>query len=142
MGASAAELEWLPGETKEERQARLHKLAWQRWNERHPGGQAAASRKHRKTHPATPWPAKREMGLWVVEYKETHPCMDCNHFFPACAMDFDHRPGEEKLYNVGTLVAHGYSKELIMAEIAKCDLVCACCHRVRTRDRRTNGNRV
>jgi hypothetical protein len=45
-------------------------------------------------------------------------------------MDFDHRPDEEKLFDVGTGLL--YSKEKVLAEIAKCDLICACCHRIRT----------
>jgi L-lysine 2,3-aminomutase len=54
-------------------------------------------------------------------------------------MDFDHRDGNEKSHNVGSMVAHHYSKELIAQEIEKCDLVCANCHRVRTRDRRVGS---
>jgi hypothetical protein len=49
-------------------------------------------------------------------------------------MDFDHISGEKK-NNVGTMVAHGHSRQAVMDEIAKCDLVCANCHRIRTRNR-------
>ncbi len=58
------------------------------------------------------------------------PCMDCDINYPPCVMDFDHRPGEIKRRNVGNLLT--CSLEVIMAEIAKCDLVCANCHRIRT----------
>ena len=54
-------------------------------------------------------------------------------------MDFDHRAGETKAYNVGSMFAHHYSRELIEAEIAKCDLVCANCHRVRTKGAGSSG---
>lgn len=53
-------------------------------------------------------------------------------------LDFDHRPGEDKLFSIGTTIAR-WSFDVwhrkVMAEIAKCDVVCANCHRVRTRER-------
>jgi len=50
-------------------------------------------------------------------------------------MHFDHRPGEKKDFEIGFAV-RGYSRTRILAEIAKCDLVCANCHAVRTYRRR------
>jgi len=50
-------------------------------------------------------------------------------------MHFDHRPGEIKEFEIGFAV-RGYSRRRILAEIAKCDLVCANCHAVRTYRRR------
>jgi len=48
-------------------------------------------------------------------------------------MEFDHREGEEKLCNVADLdCQQRVSLRTLMAEIAKCDLVCANCHRERT----------
>lgn len=77
---------------------------------------------------------------WMVELKSM-PCHDCGQAFPACCMDFDHRAGETKLHNVGSMFAHHYGRELIAAEVSKCDLVCANCHRIRTRDRRTGSGK-
>jgi hypothetical protein len=54
-------------------------------------------------------------------------------------MDFDHKDGTVKEYNLGSMFAHHYARELIEKELAKCDLVCSNCHRVRTRDRRTGS---
>lgn len=59
------------------------------------------------------------------------PCMDCGNTFPSCCMDFDHRPNETKLFSIGQSIKT-YSDTIIRAEIAKCDIVCACCHRIRT----------
>ncbi len=69
----------------------------------------------------------------IAELK-ANPCLDCGGTFPPECMDFDHRPGEVKLFGV----SHGkaYAWERVEAEIAKCDLVCANCHRIRTRARR------
>lgn len=61
------------------------------------------------------------------------PCQDCGNCFPPECMDFDHRPGEVKSFGVG--VIRSYSWKRIEQEIAKCDLVCANCHRVRTASR-------
>ena len=85
-------------------------------------------------------PAATWLKSWMLELKAA-PCADCRATFPACCMDFDHRDGTAKLYNVGSMFAHHYSVDLINAEIAKCDLVCANCHRIRTRDRKTGSGR-
>ena len=72
---------------------------------------------------------------YVSVLKEASSCMDCGQHFPACCMDFDHRPNTKKLSSVGHLVMKGTLTE-VEDEMAKCDLVCANCHRIRTRDRR------
>lgn len=58
------------------------------------------------------------------------PCLDCGNVFPPECMDFDHRPGAVKLFSIGMNLRRSWSS--IEAEIAKCDLVCANCHRIRT----------
>ena len=64
------------------------------------------------------------------------PCQDCNVRYPPHVMQFDHVPERgEKLLNIGAAF-HAYSLEKVMAEIAKCDLVCANCHAERTHQRR------
>lgn len=60
--------------------------------------------------------------------------MDCRGTFPPECMDFDHRPGEVKLFNVG--VYKRISSQKLEVEIAKCDIVCSNCHRIRTTARR------
>jgi hypothetical protein len=59
--------------------------------------------------------------------------MDCGIKWPKECMDFDHVRGA-KLYNIGTS-CRWVSTEKLEAEIAKCDIVCACCHRIRTSKR-------
>jgi hypothetical protein len=77
---------------------------------------------------------------WMLELKSA-PCADCGNTFPTCCMDFDHMDGHTKAYNVGSMFAHQYSRELIESELKKCQLVCSNCHRIRTRDRR-KGKKV
>lgn len=59
------------------------------------------------------------------------PCTDCMQVFPPCVMDFDHI-SDNKEWNVGKMANSKYSFERIKAEIAKCELVCSNCHRIRT----------
>lgn len=47
-------------------------------------------------------------------------------------MDFDHRTPSEKRFNLTASRAMLVSKEQLLAEIAKCDVVCANCHAGRT----------
>ena len=71
---------------------------------------------------------------------KSEPCADCGQRFPPVAMDFDHVRGKKRAI-VSQLRAH--SIPTIMKEIAKCDLVCANCHRIRTARRlQARGRRV
>lgn len=56
------------------------------------------------------------------------PCVDCQKTYHPCQMDFDHVKGE-KDYSVSKM---RMANSAILNEIAKCDLVCANCHRLRT----------
>lgn len=68
----------------------------------------------------------------VVMQLKSQPCMDCGKTYPPVVMDFDHRPGEEKLFNVAKAMADRRGMKKVLDEIAKCDLVCSNCHRIRT----------
>lgn len=65
----------------------------------------------------------------IQKLKES-PCYDCGNSYPYWVMDFDHR--EDKLFSIADSVPEGRGRLQILAEIAKCDLVCANCHRNRT----------
>ena len=63
------------------------------------------------------------------------PCTDCGVTFPAVCMDFDHVPGRgDKIKEVSKMARSSGAAVTarISAEIAKCDLVCANCHRIRS----------
>lgn len=70
----------------------------------------------------------------VQEYKESKPCADCGISYPYYVMQFDHLPGSGKVANIAHLVKVA-SMERIWEEIAKCELVCANCHAIRTHQR-------
>lgn len=80
---------------------------------------------------------KRKLAM-VVEAKNK-PCADCGRTFPSECMDFDHVRGKKEL-PIGT-AARWTSVGRLQAEIDKCDVVCACCHRTRTK-LRGNVNKV
>jgi hypothetical protein len=78
--------------------------------------------------------------LELIQRLKLGPCVDCGrHFHPVC-MDFDHRPSEIKLFPVSDCGKR--SIESIMTEIAKCDLVCSNCHRLRGWQRRRDDASV
>ena len=68
---------------------------------------------------------------WLWAIKESSPCTDCGQYFHHAAMSFDHLPGCHKRGDIGTLVRHAGRKTLL-EEMAKCELVCANCHALRT----------
>jgi hypothetical protein len=74
---------------------------------------------------------RQEFRDWVKD----QPCLDCGQKFPPECMDFDHRPGTIKKYDPGFVFLNNSRASTIQAEIMKCDLVCANCHRIRTAKR-------
>jgi hypothetical protein len=77
---------------------------------------------------------RKELSLFLKDYKSNNPCMDCKIQYPYYVMDFDHRPGEIKIACVGRIEKFKTIDKLTQ-EITKCDLVCSNCHRIRTHDR-------
>lgn len=68
----------------------------------------------------------------VTIHARSVPCMDCEQVFEPYQMDFDHRPGTGKIDTINAMVRDGVSITTLLAEMAKCDVVCANCHRART----------
>ena len=64
------------------------------------------------------------------QYLLDHPCVDCGESSPV-VLEFDHVRGK-KLSNVSNLAQSSYSWSRIAAEIEKCEVRCANCHRKRT----------
>lgn len=75
---------------------------------------------------------------WLRSLKDGQPCTDCGSVFHPAAMEWDHLPGQTKAMDVSNMVRR-FSKESILKEIAKCELVCANCHAVRTYKRAHRG---
>lgn len=77
---------------------------------------------------------KAYLSRYIQELKSKTPCMDCKINYPYYVMDFDHVRGR-KHKNVMELIPT-LSKKKIDEEIAKCEIVCSNCHRIRTHQRK------
>lgn len=67
-----------------------------------------------------------------IRLSKAGPCMDCGNSFPPFVMDYDHRDPSAKSMSLADAPKSGWSNKRLEEEIAKCDLVCANCHRIRT----------
>lgn len=71
-----------------------------------------------------------------LNWLKSVPCADCGREWMPHAMDFDHVKGEKR-FNLSA-IAQGnktWDEGLIQEEIEKCEVVCACCHRIRSYNR-------
>lgn len=72
----------------------------------------------------------------IIESYKDRPCAHCDREFPPCAMDLHHRDPAQKTFNLSQFATTCYSapgmsrEEVLRAELAKCDVVCATCHRI------------
>lgn len=73
----------------------------------------------------------------LVRELKAQPCSMCGGCFPVEVMDFDHQRGT-KMANVSALMNR--STAVLRAEIAKCEVICAVCHRIRTMQSRSRND--
>ena len=72
----------------------------------------------------------------LAEYLRSHPCVDCGQI-DVRVLEFDHVHGN-KSYNIARMISEGFSWSTIEVEIAKCEVRCANCHRIKTGEK--NGS--
>src|SRR5437868_5163001 len=84
--------------------------------------------------------------LW--KYRAEHPCVDCGETDPLI-LEFDHVSPDNKRSEIYCLANKTYAWTAILAEIERCEVRCANCHRrpvrlakVRVRPRRTGSVRT
>lgn len=68
---------------------------------------------------------------YIGMYLSTHPCVDCGEA-DVLVLEFDHRFRSEKYGDISHLIKSRGSFRRIVAEISKCDVRCANCHRKKT----------
>lgn len=98
--------------------------------------QRAAIRRHyyanRQAYIDKAYRKRQTLRNWVNDIKTNTPCTDCGVMYPYYVMDFDHLDNKKilvsKVINSGSWVQ-------TKAEIAKCEVVCSNCHRIRTFNR-------
>ena len=89
------------------------------WYERNKDYQKENARKHRSEY-------RQRAKEFVWDYLLTHPCAHCGESDPHC-LEFHHVG--TKTIEVSRLIGRGPSLEALKAEIEKCDVLCANCHR-------------
>jgi hypothetical protein len=113
-----------------------------RWRERHPERARAVKAAYRVRHRekirvddrAKSIRTRSDRRAWLDAYKVRSGCVDCGYNTHPRALDFDHI-GTDKTGDVGRLAHSRIAWPRLLAEIAKCEVVCANCHRIRTYER-------
>jgi hypothetical protein len=67
----------------------------------------------------------------IVEHLKQNPCLKCGQTNILC-LDFDHRQPNLKSFCISQAVNLVPSIKRLKDEIAKCDILCANCHRIKT----------
>jgi hypothetical protein len=73
----------------------------------------------------------QERTAFLIDYFEMHPCTDCGECDPV-VLEFDHL--RDKEFDIASGI-HYRSWSKVLAEIEKCEVVCANCHRRRAATR-------
>lgn len=83
---------------------------------------------------------RRKFYRQLLDELKTTPCHDCGGLYPPYVMDFDHVRGE-KMFGLSKVVnqLQDLPLDVVLAEVAKCEIVCANCHRIRTYNRSADG---
>ena len=84
--------------------------------------------KNKKKHIASVARVHKKYQQWWRDYRATLSCVRCGENHPAI-IDFHHSDPKQKEFNIGDGISNHYSKERIMTEVAKCDVLCANCYR-------------
>ncbi len=81
---------------------------------------------------AAEWARQRyDRNRVVVNWAKDRPCADCGVRYPHYVMQLDHRDPKTKLFTIGASL-NSRNVTAVVAEIEKCDPVCANCHSTRT----------
>ena len=67
----------------------------------------------------------------IYEFKLGNPCTICGEDDPR-VVEFNHVDPNTKDHNISEIVNSGHSTNSILKEIAKCEVLCANCHRRKT----------
>ena len=81
---------------------------------------------------------RKKVRIWLHEYLKTNPCVDCGELNPI-VLEFDHI-GEKK-FIIGEFASKGATLNTVIAEVAKCQVRCANCHRKKTYKERGHTHR-
>lgn len=74
---------------------------------------------------------RQECNTYIMSFLLNHPCVDCGNK-DVRVLEFDHL--SDKKDNISNLKTYGI--EVVKKEIAKCEVRCANCHRIKTYERK------
>lgn len=72
--------------------------------------------------------ARQAKRIWLYELKAKRGCDLCSESDPVC-LDYHHRDSAHKVLALSRAAAKRWTETRMLEEIAKCDLLCANCHR-------------
>lgn len=74
---------------------------------------------------------KEDTRKYIIDYLKKHPCVDCGEE-DIVVLEFDHKDRENKKYVISQALGNKISIKNVIAEIEKCEVRCANCHRRKT----------
>lgn len=75
---------------------------------------------------------RHKAAAYIRKSKEGKKCTDCREEYPYWILEFDHLPEYEKSFTIGGGNNKSMDLNILQAEIDKCEIVCANCHKNRT----------
>jgi hypothetical protein len=90
--------------------------SWRRWYAKNAAKKIAWQQRRR-----------RELRAWWKAFKATKRCERCGENAPEC-LQFHHRDESEKDLDLSTAIVDGWTHDRLLAEAAKCEVLCANCH--------------
>lgn len=79
---------------------------------------------------------RAELFNYIWQIKCNSRCVDCGNADPR-VLDFDHLGDKE--FNLSEVTRRGFGRSKIDVEIAKCEIRCANCHRIKTFERKIDN---
>ena len=86
------------------------------------------------------WQSRMQANIEFALQQKSLPCTDCGNSYHPVAMDFDHVRGI-KLGEIAAMIRN-VSFDKLKAEIDKCEIVCAVCHRIRSHLRKHADGKI
>jgi hypothetical protein len=98
------------------------------YNKNYYAKNGATIRANRRRHMAS---TRAKLKAIVDAFKSEHGCIDCGEN-DWVVLDMDHRDRLQKRAHISSLVTGRVSEATLRAELEKCDVRCANCHRRKT----------
>jgi phosphopantetheine adenylyltransferase len=80
----------------------------------------------------------KELRQFLKDLKSNLSCVKCSQNHPA-TLQFHHIDPNIKTEEISQMAKYGYSKERILEEIRKCEVLCANCHAILHYEERNTG---